>query len=39
MRLTLLSFVLLVGILQGFTQTQPNILWIITDDHRPDAIE
>ncbi|WP_111708491.1 sulfatase-like hydrolase/transferase [Lutibacter citreus] len=37
-RLELLLFTL-VFTFTFYAQNQPNVLWIITDDHRPDALE
>ncbi len=37
-KVMMLAFVLLAN-LPVHANTQPNILWIITDDHRPDSIQ
>jgi arylsulfatase A-like enzyme len=34
-----LGFILMFTFLSCFSQEKPNILWIITDDHRADALE
>ncbi|WP_109830597.1 sulfatase-like hydrolase/transferase [Reichenbachiella versicolor] len=39
MKRLLLVLVLVISGLVTVAQKQPNILWIITDDHRPDALE